>query len=492
MSAAPRSLRPHQVQALHLLRQSLRKKKRRPVLMMPTGAGKTLTAANIIRMALAKENRVAFCVPAVSLIDQTVEEFWREGVRDVGVIQADHPMQDYSKPVQVCSIQTLEKRKFPDVSLVIVDECHRQFGVIKRWMEEEPELPFIGLSATPWAAGMGKQWDDLLIPTTINDLIEQGFLSPFRAYAAAHPDLTGVRISAGDYNGKDLGEAMNQSGLVADVVESWLKHGEGRPTLVFAVDRAHAKALQGKFTAAGVGAGYIDAFTERDERKAIERQLERGEISVVCNVGCLTTGVDWDVRCIVLARPTRSEMLFVQMIGRGLRTAEGKADCIILDHADNHLRMGFVTDIRHDKLSDGRKAVAATRQKKEPLPSECPSCSFLKPPKVHKCPACGFAPEKQSAVEAAEGELVPINGRRLYTMAEKQVWLSGLVHIAEERGRKPGWAAWTYKEKFGVWPDHSLEKVPAEPTQEVRNYVRAKDIRFVKGLQKSKQKEAAA
>jgi Helicase conserved C-terminal domain len=93
-------------------------------------------------------------------------------------------------------------------------------------------------------------------------------------------------------------------------------------------------------TRAGVSAGYIDAYTPSAERKQIERQFHAGEITVVCNVGCLTTGADWDVRCIILARPTKSEMLFVQIIGRGLRTATGKLDCLILDHSDTHARLG--------------------------------------------------------------------------------------------------------------------------------------------------------
>lgn len=124
---------------------------------------------------------------------------------------------------------------------------------------------------------------------------------------------------------------MNKAPLVADIVKTWLEHGEQRPTLCFCVDRAHAKYVQEQFLQAGVACGYIDAFTKIPDREIIKARLERGALKVVCNVGCLTTGVDWDVRCIILARPTRSEMLFVQIIGRGLRLAEGKTDCIARD-----------------------------------------------------------------------------------------------------------------------------------------------------------------
>jgi DNA repair protein RadD len=122
---------------------------------------------------------------------------------------------------------------------------------------------------------------------------------------------------------------MDKDALVADVVDTWLQRAEGRPTFCFAVNRVHANHLQQKFLAAGVQAGYVDAYTDKDERREVARQFHAGEIKVVCNVGVLTTGIDWDVRCIILARPTKSEMLFVQMIGRGLRTADGKNDCLI-------------------------------------------------------------------------------------------------------------------------------------------------------------------
>src|SRR5262249_55731799 len=143
------------------------------------------------------------------------------------------------------------------------------------------------------------------------------------------PDLTDVRIVAGDFHEGDLAQVMDSSHLVADVVGTWLTRAKGRPTLCFAVDRAHAKHLQRQFIEAGVPPGYIDAYTEAAERNQIARQFHDGSIKVVCNVGCLTTGIDWDVRAIILARPTKSEMLFVQMVGRGLRTAEGKDTCLI-------------------------------------------------------------------------------------------------------------------------------------------------------------------
>lgn len=148
-----KTLRPHQERAITGLRQSLAQGSKRPMLALPTGAGKTFIAASVIKMALAKGNRVTFCVPAVSLIDQTVEEFYKEGITEIGVIQADHPMVDYGKPVQIASIQTLQRRGVPETDLVVIDEAHKMLKVVKGWMDMDPNVPFIGLSATPWARG---------------------------------------------------------------------------------------------------------------------------------------------------------------------------------------------------------------------------------------------------------------------------------------------------------------------------------------------------
>jgi DNA repair protein RadD len=205
---------------------------------------------------------------------------------------------------------------------------------------------------------------------------------------------------------------MNDNPLVADAVDTWQRLAQNRPTFCFAVDRARAKHLQAKFAETGVSTGYIDAYTPINERTEIKRQFHSGRIRVVCNVGCLTTGIDWDVRCIVLARPTKSEILFVQIIGRGLRTAEGKEDCLILDHSDTHLRLGFVTDIHHEALDDGRARARPKASDRIRLPKECPQCSFLKPPRTPKCPACGFKAEAIDTIEVGDGELVEITGEK--------------------------------------------------------------------------------
>lgn len=477
----PKTPRPHQERALAMLRESLARGARRPCLRLATGAGKTFIASLIVRGALAKGNRVCFTVPALSLIDQTVEAFEAEGIHHIGVLQGDHPRTDPTAPVQVASVQTLARRDFPAASVVIVDECHRFAKPIVRWMEARPEVRFIGLTATPGRAGMAKEWDALVPGATTRELIDAKILSPFRVFAPSHPDLSGVKTVAGDYHEGQLAEVMGSAGLVADVVSTWALKAEGRPTLVFAVDRAHAKKLQAEFEAAGVPTGYVDAYTSDVERRLVADRFRRGQLPVVCNVGCLTTGVDWDVRCIVMARPTQSEMLYVQMIGRGLRTAPGKDDCLILDHSDTTLRLGFVDEITFDRLPKGKSEEKA-RKRSEPLPKDCSACGFVKPAKVHQCPACGFKPEARSGVQTAEGELVELGATskpKVPTKAEKQRFWSMALWLDNDRGKGGRLAKALYKGKFQVWPK-GLEDRPMRPDPAFMAYEHSRRIAYAK------------
>ena len=483
--------RPHQEKAMTMLRESLKSGKRRPIIMAPTGFGKTVLACMIVEGAILKGNRVLFIVPALSLVDQTVMAFYDELIEDVGVIQGNHHMTDYSKPVQVASIQTLARRGMPPADVVVVDECHISFKFMEDILvhPDWKDVPFIGLSASPWTKGLGKYWDDLIIAETTQGLIDKGFLSPFRAYAPSHPDLTKVKTVAGDYHEGQLSEAMCENTLLSGAVRTWLEKGEDRPTFVFAVDCAHAQKLQREFEKAGVNCGYIDAYTKREERALLREQFHSGAVKVVCSVGTMLIGIDWDVRCIVMCRPTKSIMLWVQAIGRGLRTAKGKEDLLILDHSDNHLRLGFVTDIVIDELNTGKKAITGEseqKKRKEIVPKECTQCTFLKPKGVHKCPQCGFEPYRPSNIKERDGELIELSKakNKPVSLSEKQRWYSGFLYIAYEKHYKPGWAANQYREKFGVWPN-SLNKIPVYPLPEISHWVKSRQIKFAHDQKKA-------
>lgn len=487
MGGPPRmiKLRPRQQKLVDDIDAAIASGARRIMVQAPTGFGKTIIAAYFANRCAERGQRKLFTVPALTLIKQTVDRFYENGIWDVGVIQANHELTNFSMPIQVASVQTLQRRKIiPRADLVMIDEAHRWFEFYKKWFldPEWADVPFIGLSATPWTVGLGKYFDHLIIASTVRELIDENLLAPFRVFAPGSPDLSDVRTVAGDYHEGDLSGVMNDIKLVADVVSTWIDKANGAPTLCFAVDRAHAKHLQRQFIDAGVPTGYIDAFTEKPDREDIQRHFQSGALKVVCNVGCLTTGVDWDVRCIILARPTKSEMLFVQMIGRGLRTAAGKDHCLVLDHSDNHTRLGFVTDIHYDYLDDGNRAKKKAAPK-ESLPKKCPACSFLRPPKVPQCPSCGFMPKPTCGIKNAAGELVELASRlkQKEVIADNKRLYAELLYYANQRGYKPGWASVNYRERVGGWPPREWVTVPpVEPTRETLNWIKSKMIAYVK------------
>jgi DNA repair protein RadD len=482
-----RKLRPHQERAIAGLRQSLSSEHKRPMLQMPTGSGKTLTSAHIVSGALAKGKRVAFCVPRKTLIDQTVHEFEREGISAIGVIQAAHLRTDSRQPIQVCSAQTLARRKRPDVDLVIVDEAHEMHNSVLSWIADCRAVPFIGLSATPWQRGLGKHYDDLLIPTTTRELIDAGYLSDFVAFAPSDPDLSGVSTKRGDYAQDELADAMDTAEITGDIVAEWLKRGENRPTIAFCVNRRHAQHVCERFLEAGAAAEYADCDTERKDREAMFARFRAGETKILCNVGILTTGLDLPmVSCLIDAQPTKSRILFVQKIGRGLRTAEGKDKLLILDHAGNHLRLGMVTDIGQEHLDDGKKLDrSAKKEKSEPLPKLCPECKAVLPPRARECSECNAPIIAISTVREAEGELVELGSRKSGGKAapdQKEQFYAELKWIQSLKGHRSGWCWHKYQERFkGERPPKWFETLaPREPSIATRNWLKSRAIAFAK------------
>lgn len=489
----------HQVLAIDKLRESLRSGHRRPMLMAPTGSGKTVIAAAITHSARQKGKRVAFIVPFLELIPQTLDRFTSYGVAacglyggDVGVIQAQHPQEDWSRPIQICSIQTLAKREtIPEFDVAFIDEAHISFEFTERLMDST-DKPIIGMSATPWAKGLGLWYDDLIIPTTmrelqrkINPLTGKTFLTPYKVFAPSRVDLSAVRSVGGDYHTGELSKVMRGRKIVGDVATTWCERGENRSTIAFCVDREHARTLKDQFHDLNVAVEYIDGETTKLERERIREQFASGEIKVVVSIGVLTAGVDWDVRCVIDARPTKSRMLFVQMLGRGARPAEGKTECLVLSHSNNFLSMGYPEDVVRNSLRNAKREIGASQFSEPQIPTPCPECHAL-----YKCEhRRGSTQASFLAGEISELDPFYLRGPKPpkppkpaeYTLEQKQAFYSGLVHIAGERDykNKRGWVANKYKERFGVWPK-GMHEVPLPPGPDVLSFEHSQRIRYAK------------
>lgn len=451
-----------------------------------------MIGAHAIRSALAKGNRSAFTVPLLGLIDQTVERFVECGIRldQIGVVQAEHPLRRPHAPVQICSVQTLAKREFPMVDCVFVDESHLQYATIYEWMDARPELVFVGFSATPWAKGMSDHYDALVVPATIKQMIDEGRLCRFRALAAGLPDVSKVKVEAGDYQVGALSKVMSQKSIVADVVSTWLAKAENRPTLLFAVDRAHAAKLHDEFADIGVASAYIDANTTREDREAVKTLFHRGDIKVVCSVETMIAGIDWDVRCISFCRPTKSPILLTQAFGRGLRTADGKDHLLFLDHSGSTLDLGLPTEIHYAALLGGKKSSGGGEAQKKPMPSprKCPVCDTIVPATERQC-ECGHRFQFVSKVVTHEGELEEFGValtktqkklNQTWNIEERAAFHGQLRHYGLARGYKAGWASMKYKDRFGVFPDYPAIKYaePRTPSADTLIWLRGQKIRY--------------
>lgn len=484
------TLRPYQKDAVQQSRDLIAQRKRRLILQAPTGSGKTVCATGIIESAVEKGRRVLFIAHRKELIEQASEKLDRFGIPH-GIIMANHWRRDPAQLVQVASIQTWRSwaaqakkqqaaqafhgvawRDIPwaslrkdeaqrlfcqvfDPDLIIIDEAH--LSIAKSYLDlvtAHPRAAVLGLTATPVRGdgrALGDIYQDMVRVSSVSQLIEQGYLVRPRHFAPATPDLSQVGIgSNGDYDEEDLAGAMDRADLVGNLVTEWKSKAAGRPSIAFAVNRRHSRNIVESFQAAGVRALHLDGASSKQEREGGLRRLANREIDIISNVGLFTEGLDLPlVSCIILARPTRSLALYLQMSGRGLRTADGKPDCIILDHAGSTLEFGLVSDDREWSL-DGRKG-RARKESREQKDRICESCSHVFGKTLPACPECGWTPEpRQNFLIANESlELVEITEESRQREAQKKAQfaeqrqaqtLEELLRLATQRGYKPGWA----------------------------------------------------
>ena len=453
------TLRPYQATAIENVKRAIRSGSRRVLVCAPTGSGKTLTAGAIILGARAKGKRVLFVAHRKELVDQSVTALCRLGVTTVGVIRAGDKRRDSSQPVQVASIQTLARRSrmTPSPDIIFIDECHRAASrsYVEHLYEAYPEAIVLGLTATPCRAD-GKPLAgsfDLIVPVaSYSQLIAGGFISEPLVYSTPLlPDLTTVRTSSGEYNQEDLEAAVNKGALIGNIGAEWQKRASDLRTVVFAVSVAHSLAIVEMFRALGVAAEHLDGNTAEAERAAILQRLETGATQVVSNCNVLSEG--WDqpsVKCIVLARPTKSLALYMQSAGRGLRPFSGLTP-IVLDHGGNVDRHGLPHQDREWSLTAKPKRIGVA-------PSRvCEECFGHILASARACPLCGAAQPKPAAPERdpAEDVIVDLALRSLSPIDDLQgdatrlEKFRGFYLVARERGWMPGAVVHRYRELLG-------------------------------------------
>lgn len=472
-------LRDYQQSAVAKTYQSLRENTA-TILQMPTGSGKTHVAMDIIKHGLRHDRRITFAVDRLTLLDQTLDKFWEDQI-PFGVVQGDHPMQNAAAPVQIASLQTLQRRgrkHWPDHNLCIVDEAHTNYSVVGEMIETWNARKYIGLSATPFTRGLGRVWNDLVVATTTKELIERGYLSDYEAYGPNTPDLTNIRRSGNDFSATDLEERLNP--LTGDIVAHYLKMAEGKKGLYFTPTVAYAQFLADEFNARGVMADHVSGHDTDERRKRVLDAYSAGDIQVVTNCEVLTKGFDQpDIEVGGLCRPTRSLSLHIQMCGRFLRK-HGDESKLILDHSGNIERLGFPDDDLPTHLDMGENGNSDTRDRDEPQPWNCPKCHHLVPARTIQCPVCGHIARRQPAeVEVVSGVLQRLSNPNVSERQTKQDVYSQLTWFAQKQNYSSGWVAHKYREIFGVWP-RKLHNRPEMPSQELIGWIRHKQIAYAK------------
>jgi superfamily II DNA/RNA helicase len=495
------ALRPYQTEAIEKAREALRAGAKNVLICAPTGSGKTVLASHLIHESKQRGRRSAFVVDRLSLIQQTSDTFDRYGI-DHGVIQADHLRFRPSLPVQICSIQTVARRRWPEAQLIVVDEAHTVTEAVKKRIQPRDTV-CIGLTATPFTKGLGKLYDAVINVTTTNELIEQGFLSTYRIFSCVEPDMSGVKVVAGEFEEKETEKRALQ--VVGDVVAEYLKHGQDRKFICSAVNTAHVEELHRQFLAAGINAATY-TYKDKDEDRAEtvnEFRKPASTIKGLITVTAASKGFDVpDISCVIMARPLRKSLAeHIQFFGRGLRIADGKKDCLVLDHSGNCARfwqeLNEFFEVGCEGLDDGKK-----KEKPKPKPKDetemakCPACGHL-----HKgapfCPSCGHEYPKKQAVEHVPGSLKELVATGDPTLMRRLLWPQIVSHVLErdsedlERAQRRAQAI--FRELTGDFARARVETTTPVPCSlEVRNKIKANQIRYAKRRQADRSQGVSA
>lgn len=483
-------LREYQHEIERDTREAYKQGFRAPLIQCPTGGGKTVTASKILHGAEAKGNRGLFLLPRRELVYQSAQKLQRYGVCP-GIIMAGEPMH-FERKIQLASFATLHARavktqkiELPEAKIVGVDEAHLSVAptlkaIIAHYVKER----VFGLSATPARSdgkALGDIYDVLIKSWSVRRMMGEGYLVECQYACPSVPDLAKVRVKAGDYVEGDLDAAMDQPKLVGDIVDNWCRLASSRRTVVFCVTRKHARHVTEAFKKIGVAAEYVDGETPRDERKDIFRRVELGITQVLVNVFVATFGLDIPpLDCIIIARPTKSLVLYLQMVGRILRpvypdgepngkemrlaaiAASPKKDALVIDHSGCVSEHGFVDDDVPWELnfegSISERKLAAQKEKQAPKELICDKCKT--PFKGTRfCPKCGHqmippgeaVPTYKADLQMVERDSNKAN--RKDSWDEKSKFYAQALGYAMEKRFKEGFAAAKYREKYGVWPN---------------------------------------
>lgn len=397
-------LRPYQADAVDAVWSHLATRETNPVVVMPTGSGKTPVIATLCADAVGRwKGRVVVLAHVKELLSQTVEKLAAFAPDlEVGVFSAGLGRRELHQPITVAGIQSIHDRarELGPVDLVVVDEAHLippdGEGMYRRFISETAAISrdrrVIGLTATPYRMTTGPICSpehflqEICIEVPIRDLIADGYLSPLRSRAGLTvADTSRIAKSRGEFASRELEDLMDDDALVSGAcTEIVAATVDRRGVLIFCSGIRHGQHVVRELRERhGIECGFVSGDMPAAERDEVIARFRSGDLRYLANVQVLTIGFDAPhIDCVAMLRPTLSPGLFYQMVGRGLRTHEGKQDCLVLDFAGNILTHGPIDAIRDPRLPQGSGEAPA---------KECPACHALLHASLANCTECGHA-----------------------------------------------------------------------------------------------------
>lgn len=379
--SASLKLRDYQRECINALHHAWSEGVKRPAVVLPTGAGKTVIFSHLIEQFRDtyrhgqpdKGRRVIVLVHRDELADQAISKIRAVAPHlSVGKVKARD--NEIHADVMVCSVQTLafSNRRMGDlltaqtsaghVGLIITDECHH--GAARSYQDiysAFPDALHAGFTATLErgdGVGLGSVWEEVVYSRSPLWMMKHGYLVQPRAYTeeVASLDLKSVKKTGGDYQAGDLGRALEEGEVASALPAVWKEHAADRPTVVFTPTVATAHQVADSFTGSGVPSAVISGETPRDERLKIFEDFRLGRITVLSNCMVLTEGFDapW-ASCAIIARPTQSRPLYVQMVGRVLRPWKDKTDAVILNVSGGGGRIATLVDLEPGAVKEPRE-----------------------------------------------------------------------------------------------------------------------------------------
>jgi len=398
--------RDYQTTAVNETWDYLTKQRGHPLIVLPTGAGKSWVIAMLIERVRAYDGRVLTLAHRKELLCQNHEKIEHLVDEPVGIYSAGLNRRDTDDDVLVAGIQSIYKRadELGEKNMIIVDEAHlissSEQTMYQQVLDVFPQARVIGLTATPYRTGEGpiagkdRQFRKISCEVAVEPLMEQGYLSPVIYRPPTQIDTSELRIRGGEFVKGEMAQLFGRQPVVEKAcIELAVLSKDRKSILVFCSGISHAEYVREQLEhITGEPVGCVTGDTIPLERSESLRRFNSGELRIMCNCDVLTTGFDNPrIDCVAILRATMSPGLFAQMVGRGFRISPGKENCLVLDFGEDRKRHGD-PELRSYGRITGKEPVTAVEQAaaKNGRGRACLNCDADIPAGIHKCQDCGY------------------------------------------------------------------------------------------------------